>query len=341
MKKKTDSSGRRPSSPSSLIDCTGVQERILLQAELLTRDRELRSFSSIRDRLAAAGKDTNLVYREILAQRDKAAAKLRTMRKVPPASSKIIPPLPEVSLLNAPIAPANFVSGISGIIGGAYGFGYSGFVQAGGLTEGVNVTPGQGATGGIDTENVGAPTYVYFDGIPTAPAGAGNDPTVKYFWLHNWQVLVPFPPPTGPSWLTYRFTVGATFDVFGDGAGQVMAFVSVGETANLTGPVAITTDVGWPVNADLSQPGEAYNGSYGSISGQVEVQRTFAVGAAAVPAVAICVGVVVGLPEGAQERFVFDDYSAIGISGPPPFPGGYAGGRIAYYVQPQEVVVEA
>lgn len=119
-----------------------------------------------------------------------------------------------------------------------------------------------------------------------------------------------------------------------------MAFVSVGETANLTGPVAITTDVGWPVNADLSQPGETYNGSCGSITGQVEVQRTLAVGAAAVPAVAICVGAVVGLPEGAQLRLLFDDYSAIGISGPPVVPGGYAGGRIAYYVQPQEMIEE-
>jgi hypothetical protein len=117
-----------------------------------------------------------------------------------------------------------------------------------------------------------------------------------------------------------------------------MSFVSVGETADLTGPVAITTDVGWPVNADLSQPSASYNGSYGLIAGQVEVQRTFAVGAEGVPAVAICVGAVAGLPEGAQLRLLLDQYSAIGISGPPAVAGGYVGGRVAYHVQPQEVL---
>jgi len=76
-----------------------------------------------------------------------------------------------------------------------------------------------------------------------------------------------------------------------------MAFVSVGETANLTGPVAITTEAGWPVNHDLSQPTDGYT-YFGVIEGQIEVQRTFAVGAGPVPAVAICVGAVVGLPEG-------------------------------------------
>lgn len=332
MKKKADNSGVRP---ASLIDTTGLKERILLEAELLTRNRELRNFSSIRDRLGAAGKDANAAYREILSQRDKVAAKLRAMHKAPPAGSKILAPLREVPLLNAPIAPVNFASGIQGI---GIGFGYNGVVQAGGLTEGVNVTPGPGATDGIDTQNIGAPTYVEFYGEPTAPAETTNDPTVKYFWLHTWQVLVPFPPPTGPAWLTYRFNVGVDFEVFGEGLGQVMSFVSVGETANLTGPVAITMDLGWPVNADLSQPSELYNGSYGSIFGQVELQRTFEVGATAVPAVAIAVGAVVGLPEGAKVGLVLNNYSGIAISGPPAIVGGYAGGRIAYHVQPQEVL---
>jgi hypothetical protein len=211
MKKKAESSGHRP---SSLIDSTGLQERILLQAELLTRDRELRNFSAIRDRLGAAGKDANAAYREIQAQRDKVAAKLRTIRKAPPLSSKIVSPPHGVSLLNAPIAPANFASGISGIAGGAFGFGYSGFVQAGGLSEGVNVTPGGDTSGGIDTANIGAPTYVEFGGVPSAgpselPGNVPIDPMIRYFWVHNWQVLVPFPPPSGSARLTYAFNVYA------------------------------------------------------------------------------------------------------------------------------------
>jgi hypothetical protein len=35
------------------------------------------------------------------------------------------------------------------------------------------------------------------------------DPTINYFWVHNWKYLIPFPPPTATSRLTYRFDVYA------------------------------------------------------------------------------------------------------------------------------------
>ena len=58
----------------------------------------------------------------------------------------------------------------------------------------------------------------------------------------------------------------------------------------------MNTDVGWPLVADLSQPdlanGSLYNGSYGSVRGQVAVQRSFVVGAGQLPAVALVLGVV-------------------------------------------------
>jgi hypothetical protein len=336
--KKAGSSGRRP----PLIDAIGLQERMLLEAELITRNGEMSNFSAIRDRVAASGKDANEAYREILARRDKVAAKLHKILKSPPVSPRTISPPPGMPLLNAPIAPANFSSGISGIVGGGVGFGYSGLVQAGGLTEGVIVTPSGDTSGGIDTQNLGSPTYAEFGGMPKAgpselPGNTPIDPTIRYFWLHTWQVLVPFPAPSGLSRLTYSFNTGANFEIFNGGIGRVMSFVSVGETANLTGPVAITTDAGWPLNADLSQPAPFYNGSYGSLSGEVTVQRTFTVGGGHVPAVAVAVGAVVGLPMMAEVQLVFGEFSSLAIYGSPAFSGDYVGGKIAYHVQPELV----
>src|ERR1700760_763756 len=232
---------------TSKINLAGFQERMLFEAELITRESELRNFSVVRDRLAAYGKDANAAYRECVARRETVAAKLRAMRTSPPAASTSASPVRDLSLLELPIAPANFRNPIGN---GLPGFGYSGFVQAGPLSEVVNVVPGgRYVTGDIHTAGIGAPTYVDFNGVP----GVGPeelppdqyDPTIRYFWLHNWQVLVPFPAPTGPARLTYQFNVGVTFEIFNGGIGTLMSFVSVGETANLTGPVAVTSDAGW------------------------------------------------------------------------------------------------
>jgi hypothetical protein len=321
------------------VDLAGLQERMLLEAELMTRESELRNFQVVRDRLAAFGRDANGAYRQILAQRDAVAAKLREVRTPPSEPSKIVLPRRELALVEAPIAAANFRLPI---VDGIPGFGYSGFVQAGPLSEGSHVLPAGDITGDISTTRLGSPSYVMFSGLPNVGPDEippdQYDPTIRYFWLHNWQVLVPFPPPSAPSHLTYQFNVGVEFEVFGGSIGTLMSFVSVGETANLTGPVAITTDVGWPVIADLSQPTDSYNGSYGSFSGQTTVQRTFAVGADRVPAVAIAVGAVVGLPMQASVQLSFVNDSSIGIYGSTDYQGDYVGGKIAYHVNPEWVL---
>jgi hypothetical protein len=335
---KADSSISQPPN----IDLAGFKERMLLQAELITRESELRNFASIRDRLAAFGKDANTAYRECLARRDAVAAKLGALRTPAPPPTKNALPRPGLPILEMPIAPANFRNPI---VNGLPWFGYSGLVQAGPLSEGVNVVPGgQYVTGDISTANIGSPTYVEFGGVPSVGPDElppdQYDPTIRYFWLHNWQVLVPFPAPTGPSRLTYQFNAGVTFEIFSGGIGTLMSFVSVGETANLTGPVAVTADAGWPLIADLSQPGPSYNGSYGSLSGQTNVQRTFAVGAGHIPAVAIVVGAVVGLPMQSEVQLTFGYNSSLAIYGSSQYPGDYVGGKIAYHVTPELVVFE-
>jgi hypothetical protein len=128
--------------------------------------------------------------------------------------------------------------------------------------------------------------------------------------------------------------------IFGDGTGTAMSFVSVGETANLTGPVPVNIDAGWPLIADLSQPtvtNGLYNGHYGELWGTTNVQRSFAVGSGGVPAVAIVVGVVIGLPMGASVSLGFAGDSSVGVSGTADYQGEYVGGKIAHYVQPELV----
>jgi hypothetical protein len=55
MSKADTSAGKVPD-----INLAGLKERMLLEAELITRDNELRNFSSTRDRLAAFGKNSNM-----------------------------------------------------------------------------------------------------------------------------------------------------------------------------------------------------------------------------------------------------------------------------------------
>jgi hypothetical protein len=115
-----------------------------------------------------------------------------------------------------------------------------------------------------------------------------------------------------------------------------MSFVSLGETADLTTgtSIPITADGGFPLNFDLSQPGDTYNGSYGYAEGSVTVQRSFDVGNAHVPAVAIIVGVAVGLPMQAEIGLYFPGLGNSEIT------IGSQGllGRISYSYEPQYVL---
>jgi hypothetical protein len=306
------------------IDLKRLQQRRLLQAELIALNSDLLNFSAIRDRLAAFGKDPNVAYREILARRDRIAAKLRAML-APTSSTTSGTPIAS----NAPTVPPPYRRPPLNIPG----FGFSGLARLAALSEGTNVVPDDTQSSGeISTRALEAPAYTIFNGTLLAPptASSTDDGSVRYFWLHTWQVIVTFPPPSTASYLSYQFSVDAEFSLFDSGHGKLMSFVSVGETPNLDDPFAVSTDVGWPVNADLSETSDTYDGGYGSISGQLNVQRTFAISQGKVPAVAIAVGAVVGLPVNTTANLSAAEAggdSAISITGA--YPGG-----IAYHVVP-------
>lgn len=278
---------------------TGLKELKLLQATLMTCNRQLGNFTPLRDRLGASGQDANAAYRRIESRRDQALAELKKL--MPPAASissraRTLPP--GSSVLSFPVSPVIFRPP-------NWGLGYSGFVQMGRPYEGIDVIP-QGkypTTGSIYSvaldENTSAIT---FDGdLSVGPASLPANqysPDLDYFWIHNWTYLVPFPAPVVLSTFTYSFDVTALADIhLLGGPVTLMCFASIGETANFTGQdVPVTTDAGWPLDADLTQPnatgGNLYNGSYGSLTGQVTVQRSFTVGAGETPAVAVVLGAV-------------------------------------------------
>jgi hypothetical protein len=326
-----------------VVDAADMIRRKQLEAELLSLDSQVRTFGLVRDRLTANDQDPSAFYRQLQARRATLVKDLKAPPAGPPSVGKIgtqapIAKLP-ASLLTRPIAPARFDPNL-----GAFGFGTSGYVQAAPAEDDYNIVA-QGqypVTGQIVDVPGGYPGVVMFNG----DLGVGPDeidpsqynPTVSYYWLRTWKYLIPFSPPTTLSNLTYRFDVYAFASLGNGGIGQLMSFVSLGESANLMQGVNVTVNIdgGWPINHDLSQPVPAsYNGSYGYIDGSTSVQRTFEVGAGNVPGVAIVVGVVVGLPMLSELDLYFGGtgYSMISI-----FADNQNPGRIAYSYEPQPVL---
>ena len=317
------------SSRGSKVDLAGLKDRKLLEAQLRAVDAQLRNFGRLRERLSASGQDPTALYRALQTRRDQlaSAAAKHAVARAPLRKGTYSPRL-------------RFARGVGGVVGRP---GTSGFVQVGPDEEGINVLP-QGeypTTGEIDTVPGSYPGNVTFEGILSVGPQEFTqlDPTINYFWLHTWHYLVAFPPPESLSLFTYRFEASALFSIFNEAPdGIVMAFVSLGETANLQSgePVVVNVDAGWPLVADVTQPGPFYNGAYGEIYGQgIAVQRSFQVGAHEVPGVAIVVGAVVGLAMASQLRLTFfDDWSGIGI-------GAQGNGtQIAYSYEPQLVIRE-
>jgi hypothetical protein len=330
-----------------VADTTAMIKRKRLEAELASIDSQIRSFGRIRDGLAAAGKDPLAFYRELDARRATLLTDLRSTAVVaaPAPGTLAGRPLRPVggSLLSLPITPPRWWPG-----SGVYGFGTTGYVQAGTFADDLNIVPeGQYPVAGDITDVPGGdPGTVMFNGILSVGPGeidaSQYSPAIAYYWLRTWQLVVPFPPPTRLSYLTYQFEAGAFVSLFNGGIGQLMSFVSLGETTDLTQGLSIpvTVDGGWPLDYDLSQPGPpgeyTYNGSYGYLQGQVTVQRTFEVGEGNFPAVAIVVGVAVGLPMQSEVDLFFAGagYSALGVAAvDQPGPG-----RIAYSYVPVPVI---
>ena len=316
------------------VDTTGLQERKLLEAELFSLDAQVRHFDRIRDQLAAVGKDGVAHYRKMQARRDEISATLKRLGSVglPPQAGGTGSPFQQSDelWLSLPIAPARFIRDL-----GVFAIGTSGVVQMAPASEGVNVVAhGQYPSEGEITPRPGSyPGDVTYSGVlRVGPESSDQfDPTINYFWLRNWNYVIPFPPPTVKSRLTYRFDVYArTGIVFGGGEAQVIAFASIGETASLTtgSNVTVNIDVGWPVMADLTQPAPGYNGHYGFIRGLVSVQRTLLVGARRVPGIAIVVGAVGALSMMTEVSLVFTEYSSISVGSQNRI------GRVEYFYEP-------
>jgi hypothetical protein len=308
-----------------VADTAAMIQRKRLEVELASIDTQIRTFGQSRDRLTAAGQDPAAFYRELAARRATVLTDLKSSALTAPGNVRtgVVPPPVDGSLLTRPITPARWWPG-----SGVFGFGTTGFVQAGTFADDLNIVPhGEYPVTGEITDVPGASAGgVMFDGMlgvgPAEIDASQYSPAIAYYWLRTWQLVVPFPPPTTLSYLTYRFEMGAFVSLFNGGIGQLMSFVSLGETTDLRQGVNIpvTIDAGWPLSYDLSQPGPpgeyTYNGFYGSVQGQVPVQRTFEVGSGNVPGVAILVGIAVGLPMQSELDLFFAGvgYSALGVA---------------------------
>ncbi len=243
----------------------------------------------------------------------------------------------EEELIALPIAPAKFDH-----VGGVFGFGTSGFVQVAPASEGIQDFVAAGPhphSGQIVTVPGSYPGEVTFGGaLHVGPAQVPPDEydaTINYWWIHNWNYLIPFPPPTVESLFTYRFKVLAVFSViFSGGEANVQCFFSLGETSNLTAGTTVTVGPdggGFPLIADLQQPGPGYNGHYDSVRGEATVQRSFRVAANRVPGVAVVVGAIGALSMMAEVSLTFAGvgYSRINIG------SGNRSGRVEYWYEPQ------
>lgn len=315
------------------VEIAGLQERKLLEAELFSLDLQARQFGRIRDRLEAYGKDATAQYRTMLSRRDEISTKLRR----PEFASQPIhvggSPFrkPGDTLLSLPITPPRFIRDL-----GVFGFGTTGYVKMASAKEGVNVVahgqhPSEGEIEPLPDYQDGSVTYsgTLHVGPESVPPDQ-FDPTISYFWLRNWKYLVPFPPPTVKSRFTYQFDVYArTAVVFGGGEAMAMAFVSLGESANLLAGtnVTINIDAGWPLIADLTQPASHYNGRSGFVEGRVTVQRSFMV-SKGVPGIAIVVGAVGALSMMSEVRLGFAQYPYITVGSQNMI------GRISYSYEP-------
>jgi hypothetical protein len=69
MKEQVMSNGLNSLSRLPEVDTKNLRERKLLEAELLTLDKQIRNFGQLRDRFSAVGGDANAYYRKVQARR--------------------------------------------------------------------------------------------------------------------------------------------------------------------------------------------------------------------------------------------------------------------------------
>ncbi len=310
-----------PHQPPS-VDTTGLIQLKQREAQLAGLDRQLRCFGPLRERALAAGQDPVALYRRLQENRAKVAAVVGKSGAVTSPKRSVYAGQPVAlaaePLWRRPIAAAWFDQNLG------WGLGSAGAVQVGPATDDVNIvaTGKYPVTGAIDQIAGTYPGDVAFEGAlsvgPDEFPPDQLDPGIDYFWLRSWQYLVPFPPASTLSQLTYRFDASAVVGIFNESvAAEVLCFVSLGETADLlTGePVTVNINGCWPItDDDLSAPQPLYNGHYGLIQGTGSVERSFEVGGGNVPGVVIVVGVICGMSMASSVALTFTGESDSAIS---------------------------
>jgi hypothetical protein len=176
-------------------------------------------------------------------------------------------------------------------------FGYSGSVDMGPASEGEDRIPPDG-TGSFKAQSGGllANGSILFTGDLAAD---GREPVL---WLHDWNYVISFPPPSVPSVLTYSFAVGVKVGIWGgQGDGTFLSWLSTGESANFTGQDIAVNNDGYPLARNLTDiPAD------GAASG-LNVKRSLMVEAGDTPAVCLVVGVATALSPGSAITFHPED----------------------------------
>jgi hypothetical protein len=114
-----------------------------------------------------------------------------------------------------------------------------------------------------------------------------------------------------------------------------MSFISVGETANFVGQeIVVDKDAGWPLLADLEQPGA----DDGIVEGHSTVQRSFLVEAGQVPAVALVLGIV-SAQAMRSDVIILDEFGSHIIPGSSN--GGGHGGVVNFHYEPMPPVAHS
>jgi hypothetical protein len=319
------------------VDASGIFARARLEAELFGLDEQMRTFDRIRDRFTAEGQDPLAFYRKLQARRGELVTALRASRSGSMTAVEAERPVASIDepLLTRPIAAATFNSKLGG-----FGFGTSGYVQVGPASElsnKVGASPGgqYPQYGTIDTDP-GAPAgEVRFKGRLIAGPEELNgvlDPIPYYAWEHSWSYSVPFPRPTVPSWLTYRFDAIARLGFIAIAEGAVIAFVALAETQDITAG-SVTPNIFNPVLVTANLGAPSPNGA-GILSGQQTVQRSFLVSPDYVPGIVVVVGVNVAMDMWSDLNFYYpmeSGRSYIRIS------SQNWTGRVAYSEEPQQI----
>jgi hypothetical protein len=281
-------------------------EKRLLEAEVLHRSNQLQNFERFKYELTGKNEDHESAFKRLSAERLQFVEKLRAY----PAPAELATTLAS----RMELAPARFGHAGEGL----FVFGTEGCVAAPRASEGINIAPTNSSRphGRIKTEELGFLGNISFgsDGTDFGALDTTDDSTAEHIWLHNWRYMVLFPCISTASYLTYKFEVNVQAQLFSEADGMIMSFVSIGEapSASPTTDIPVNIDGGWPLIANLSDPGPAYNGHYGFLNGSVKVERTFSVGAGRTPAIAIVVGFVARLTSG-RLRLQFANFSSIGI----------------------------